>query len=490
MDKTLINEQFESLLTEGVHDRGIFKAVFLTGGPGSGKDYVLKNTLHDHGLVEIGADKIMNHLKGAEKDSKPDIKSLRQSLAIKGKNGIIINGTGDDHQVTKEIKGHLEGLGYETAMVHVHSDDEVSKKRNIERAQKGGRVIPEIVRKSKWDNVQYSRQHHAKMFGQNYLEFDNSDDLRQAEPEAIKQKKDELAGIHDHIAQFISTPPDNKKAQSWINSELETSKKLPIPTKGTRKMPHSKSMAAQQAFEKGLNYFGQGRYGKDRKISHYTINDNLVEVEEPKPESKPTPKKKLSELKESVSLTITGDTASEVTDLLNKIGGKEDENSNTFSDPKDVLTLGKAMKKFGQSSEGFSLNNSDVTSILGDANVSVDKESIQEKDREGREGATQLLSEAKEVCLCKEKPTESKPKSLKSFRESIDKGIEPGLSMASSGENLSRGVDKKNKKEYESNINELSGDESTASISSQKEDELKKKNITLSTFKSNKAIGA
>ena len=30
------------LLTEGVHDDGIFKAVFLAGGPGSGKSYVAK----------------------------------------------------------------------------------------------------------------------------------------------------------------------------------------------------------------------------------------------------------------------------------------------------------------------------------------------------------------------------------------------------------------------------------------------------------------
>ena len=30
------------LLTEGVYDKGIFKAVFLAGGPGSGKSYVAK----------------------------------------------------------------------------------------------------------------------------------------------------------------------------------------------------------------------------------------------------------------------------------------------------------------------------------------------------------------------------------------------------------------------------------------------------------------
>ena len=37
-----INEKFELLLSEGVRDKGIFKAVFINGGPGSGKDYVMK----------------------------------------------------------------------------------------------------------------------------------------------------------------------------------------------------------------------------------------------------------------------------------------------------------------------------------------------------------------------------------------------------------------------------------------------------------------
>jgi hypothetical protein len=50
LDKYLVVQEdvdfeFEELLTEGVHDQSIFKAVFLAGGPGSGKDYVLDNTL-------------------------------------------------------------------------------------------------------------------------------------------------------------------------------------------------------------------------------------------------------------------------------------------------------------------------------------------------------------------------------------------------------------------------------------------------------------
>ena len=62
-------------------------------------------------------------------------------------------------------------------------------------------------------------------------------------------------------------------------------------------------------------------------------------------------------------------------------------------------------------------------------------------------------------------------------------GIEPGISMAASGENLRSTLRKKR-------IEELTGDETTLSNSAQVEDELKRKGINLKTFKSNKAIGA
>jgi len=66
--------------------------------------------------------------------------------------------------------------------------------------------------------------------------------------------------------------------------------------------------------------------------------------------------------------------------------------------------------------------------------------------------------------------------------ESIDRGIEPGLSMAQSGENFSRpAAEKLNKKGRV--VTELTGDETTASIGDQKEDELKKKGISLMSFK-------
>ena len=73
----------------------------------------------------------------------------------------------------------------------------------------------------------------------------------------------------------------------------------------------------------------------------------------------------------------------------------------------------------------------------------------------------------------------------KAVKESIDKGIETGLSMAGAGESLGRDMGEKIRKK-DSKVTPVSeaGDETGASIGAQKEDELKKKGINLSTFKS------
>jgi hypothetical protein len=84
----------------------------------------------------------------------------------------------------------------------------------------------------------------------------------------------------------------------------------------------------------------------------------------------------------------------------------------------------------------------------------------------------------------------SKQKEIR--KESIDKGIEPGLSMASAGENSTRGgltTTKLLKKPFERPIKELTGDETTMSIGDKKEDELKKVGINLQSFKAKKFVG-
>lgn len=72
----------------------------------------------------------------------------------------------------------------------------------------------------------------------------------------------------------------------------------------------------------------------------------------------------------------------------------------------------------------------------------------------------------------------------------IDRGIEPGLSMAGAGESIGRDMGEKIKKRsHKVTTVEMTGDETTASIGDQKEGELKRKGINLTTFKAKRPIG-
>lgn len=388
-----INESFvHEVLQEGVHDKGIFKAVFLAGGPGSGKDYVMDKTLAGHGLVEINSDKALEYLmdrEGLDKkmpDSETEIRDqwrkkaksvteLRERLALMGRNGVIINGTGDDYEKVKKIKTKLEELGYESSMLMVNTRDEVSQQRNIERGQSGGRTVPEDVRKKKWDNVQASRPQLAELFGPSYKEFDNSEDLRVAPPEVKQAKQDEMMQIFTGMKEFVETPPQSEKAQEWIASELQKKDRQPVPKDGAEQVPHPDSGAAEEARKLGLKYYGFGRYGKDGAVTHRSVHDKLVSVQ--KTQGQKVQKKPVKEdinsaftgfLNESVSVTVTGDTVDEVSDMMarlkTKLGIKE--NKYGLSDATEVMTLGANFAPVGVKTENMVITNDDMQAMMNE----------------------------------------------------------------------------------------------------------------------------
>lgn len=371
-----LDEQFELILSEGVHDKGIFKAVFLAGGPGSGKDYVLDNTLSGHGLVEINSDKALEFLmdkKGLDKTMPAgeqeerdvvrgrakNVTELKQRLALQGRNGVIINGTGDDVEKIAKIKQRLEEIGYETSMVAVNTADEVSKQRNIERGTRGGRTVPEDIRKKKWDAVQAARPQFAEMFGDKYKEFDNSEDLRNAPPEVVKAKKDEMLEIFKGIKSFVETPPKSEKAQEWIANELHNKDTLAVTDQKAEMQPHPESGAAEEAKKLGLQYFGFGRYGSNGAVTHHSINDKLVPITKVKPPVANVPvssssgMKKVNEefenLFEAVTISITADTpeeAAKAVQLLKSepvVEPQQEEKEYSDNGAYNLLTLGKEM---------------------------------------------------------------------------------------------------------------------------------------------------
>lgn len=303
--KDTLKESIE-VLEEGVHDAGIFKAVFLAGGPGSGKDFVLKKALDGHGLTEINSDKALEVLMDRAKLSKkmPDaekyqrdvvrdraksLTDLRHNLAVEGRNGLIINSTGANAEKIAKIKKHLDELGYDSKMVFVDTSDDVSRQRNIERGQRGGRQVPEQVRANKYKEAQDSRVAFSQMFGKDhYHEFDNNEDLRvNLDPETHKNKAKDLMGLFKTIRKFTQTSPEHPAAKAWIQTHLGKLAKMPVGNKQQQKSvlpPAEGSQAAEDAKRMGLQYFGFGRYGKGGKVTHLSVHDKLVEKQKTLPQ--------------------------------------------------------------------------------------------------------------------------------------------------------------------------------------------------------------
>jgi predicted kinase len=220
------------VLEEGVNDPAIFKAVFLAGGPGSGKSFIVGKT----GLVNIGMklvnsdDEFERRLKnaGLDKSNPDDIYSPqgqalrgkakkttknKQDMYIKGRLGLVIDGTGKDADKMIRQRKQLEDLGYDTAMIFVDTDLETSMLRNKERARK----LPDAEVKTMWKEVQSNKKRFKSLFGKNFAIVDNTD---QGSKEAnLKLADRETLVAYKKMVKFANAKPTKETAKNWIENE-------------------------------------------------------------------------------------------------------------------------------------------------------------------------------------------------------------------------------------------------------------------------------
>lgn len=317
-------------LTEGLNDPAKMKAIFLAGGPGSGKDWVMHRTMLGHGLTEINSDNALEYLmqkrgldmmmpKSETKErnkARGEAKNMtkeRQRLALAGRRGVIINGTGDDADKIAAIKAELEKNGYESKMVFVNTNDEVSKQRNLERGKMGKRKVPdgtdaegrpdgsEDIRGQKWQAAQEAKERLRKLFGdEHFIHVDNSDDYRSVDDKRRKEIDDEHGAIYKHIRKFVSAPVETANGQEWIENEkrkrdvqdykeaqatkMSQKKSKPQPVQPEPYQPDASEL--EQAKRLGVQHLGNGEFGvankKESQVTHVSNNGQLVMAEEKK----------------------------------------------------------------------------------------------------------------------------------------------------------------------------------------------------------------
>ena len=213
-------------IEEGINDPAIFKAVFLAGGPGSGKSFIVGKT----GLTSLGF-KVVNSDTAFERamnqaglvmnpdnifsvdgqDIRTKAKELtakQQMMYMKGRLGLVIDGTGRDAEKIIRQNEKLKELGYSTAMIFVNTDKETALRRNNERERK---LDTKQISKM-WDNVQRNVGKYQRAFKNRLIIVDNSDgkDYNKESTRAFRVMK-----------KFAEGPPKNPIAQKWIKQQKE-----------------------------------------------------------------------------------------------------------------------------------------------------------------------------------------------------------------------------------------------------------------------------
>jgi len=246
----LINESklrsiIRSVLAEGIYDPGILKAVFMAGGPGSGKSFTAKTIFggdpksainvstasglkivnsdpaFEKFLRDVGVDPAdLGSMPKADFEALTDpddpesprtkakaIKKLSQDVWTKedSKLGVIIDGTGDDFSKITARKEALEDLGYDTYMVFVNTSLEVAQERNANRDRK----LPEDIVEEIWSDVQQNLGGFQNLFGANNIVIvDNT--VYGPIPEEIQKA----------VNRFLARPIQNRIGRKWIEDEL------------------------------------------------------------------------------------------------------------------------------------------------------------------------------------------------------------------------------------------------------------------------------
>ena len=223
----------------GIHEsanHGMFKAIFVSGGPGSGKDIIIREAISEQNAVEINSTTAINILNDKHKLFEFSRDSRRE--AIRNRLPLIITGTTNEQFNLLAIREELEELGYETMMIFVNTTNESSKKRN----EGHERILSESVRQERWDVTQLVAEKYNQEFSK-YLEFDNSLDLNEANDFEKAEKEEDISIIYEMTNWFFDSSVDNEIAESWmirhkkhnINKMFENFITKPISEKGYKK---------------------------------------------------------------------------------------------------------------------------------------------------------------------------------------------------------------------------------------------------------------
>ena len=245
--KRIIKEEIENVMFEGVYDPGVLKAVFLAGGPGSGKSTVgnalfgvTKAGFSMEGLKNVNSDKFFEFLlkkggfssdlaslspeefekitQGAGSPRMRAKEMFKKSYAVylNGRLGLLIDSTGDDAQkIIRQSEELKNEFGYDTSMVFVNTPLEKALERNNNRDRK----LPASLVEEIWNAAQAAKKEYERYFGSSFVEVINDKDSAPGQPIIIDNKVEKFA------RSFMRQPVINSVGKEWMKQQLAAKKR-------------------------------------------------------------------------------------------------------------------------------------------------------------------------------------------------------------------------------------------------------------------------
>lgn len=224
----------------GVNDPAALKAVFMGGGPGSGKSYTVdqifglpkglplvlgtttglkivnSDPYFEHFLWEIGVDpktlgtmseqrfKELTEAPGSPRHKAKVVRDKFLRMWLDQRLGLIIDGTGDEFQKIAQQRERLSLLGYDCCMIFVNTSLEVAQQRNQMRDRT---LDPKLVSEI-WHACQANLPRFAELFGDSFVVI-NAD-----RPGSVTSR------IRRRLMNFINAPVENYIGQEWLAEQM------------------------------------------------------------------------------------------------------------------------------------------------------------------------------------------------------------------------------------------------------------------------------
>jgi len=211
--KRTLNEFFRTIseAKTGIVEKSHFKAIFVTGGPGSGKDIIIREAIPHGTFTELNTVQAFNYLADKKRLSEKSSDSRRE--ALRNRECLVINGPTDDYERMDYIREELEDLGYQIMPIFVRVSNEASKERN----EKLNRTISESIRYDKW-------QKSNTVLEKFVYDWDNDSQFKTIlfnNDGELERVQEELKKVRKQIFEFVEDRDwytKNEVAYHWLDS--------------------------------------------------------------------------------------------------------------------------------------------------------------------------------------------------------------------------------------------------------------------------------